>query len=47
MSKLTIMEGLSSMHDWMKTQTKLDPKVRKTKKVDRVPSSDDVGANIE
>ena len=42
MEKLTIMDGLSSMHDWMKTQTKLDPKVRRPKKVERQPSSEDV-----
>ena len=41
------MEGLSSMHDWMKTQTKLDPKARKPKKVERLPSTDDVGANFK
>ena len=47
MEKLTIMEGLTSMHDWMKTQTKLDPKVRRQKKVERTVSSEDVSNYAE
>ena len=39
----TIRDGLTSMHDWMKTQTKLNPRAKQKKKVERIPSSDDVG----
>ena len=39
----SIKDGLTSMHDWMKTQTKLNPRAKQKKKVERIPSSDDVG----
>ena len=50
--RVTIRDGLTSMHDWMKTpsmhdwmktQTKLNPRAKQKKKVERIPSSDDVG----
>ena len=46
MEKLTVKEGLKSMHDWMRTQTKLDPKLRRPKRVERLPSSDEVSKPI-
>ena len=42
MENFTIKDGLTSMHDWMKTQTKLNPKTRKPKKIEKIPSSDEV-----